>query len=176
LKTALIDCDGVLADFLSAALQGLSVKPSEIKTWELFNELSPDESRECKARMNSPYFWGHAIKPYETALGFGDRLQALGYERIVILTSPWSLKLISSRMDWLNEHFGSQFDAIIFDSKKSQYRGDLFIDDKVSNVIEWKFQNPDGVALLFDQPYNREANLPRLMGWDNLETLLKEAA
>lgn len=177
MKTALIDVDGVLAAFLDAALAGFSKRPDQIKTWELFSELPKDEATACRERLNSPYFWAHWVKPYDSAIGFGDRLNNLGYTRIVVLTSPWSQETIPARMEWLVRHFKSQFDAVIFDSEKAHYVGDLFIDDKIENIEKWQKANPKGTALLMDHTYNRSAkHLCRLNGWNDLAAALKRAA
>lgn len=178
MKTALIDCDGVLCDFVTPALRGTSRRTEEVKEWNFIeNLLNAEERKYVKEKLASPYFWAHEIKPREDARGFGDRLQRLGYERVVIVTSPWNKEVMAARAEWLYKHFGTQFDALVFDGKKAEYAGDLLIDDGLHNLDSWSLRQGSlqQNAICMAAPYNVGWN-PRIDDWTQLDEVLKARA
>lgn len=161
-KTALVDVDGVLADFTTAALRGTQLSSENVTQWDFFSQLSVAEAKLVRDRLHYPMFWRSDIRPIETARGFGDRLRVAGYEEVVLITAPWSKQTMAARTEWLVEHYGGQFDALVFDKNKARHRGDLLIDDKPSNLTEWQSAN-SGLAICYEQPYNAEFTASEFM-------------
>lgn len=171
---ALVDVDGVCADFLTAALDGVDLLPSDVKGWDFFSQLTDEESRYVRKKLASPYFWAHAIEPIESAMGFGDRLERLGYKHIIVVTSPWCKEVMGARVDWLNKHFGGQFDALCFQKRKSTIHGDLMIDDGIHNLNEWTAAHPQGKGILMSTNYNQGCDkYMRMANWSGLEDALR---
>lgn len=169
----MVDVDGVLADFTGAALRGTSLKPENVKSWELFDQLNPEEVKYVKDKLSSPYFWAHEIKPREDARGFGDRLSALGFDHIIVVTSPWNQEVIAARAEWMYKHFKNQFDALAFEKHKQCVPGDLLIDDGVHNLSAWaKVHGYEG-AVCMAQPYNVDKWSPRIANWYELEEVVR---
>lgn len=56
---------------------------------------------------------------------------------------------------WLDRQFAATPRSVVFTHNKAHIWGDLILDDKADNVDEWADTHPDGIALLWDAPYNR---------------------
>jgi hypothetical protein len=74
------------------------------------------------------------------------------------------------RLIWLERQLAAQRDNIVFTHDKSHVWGDVFLDDKPENVDGWAAVQPNGVALLWDAPYNRDwssrhPNARRVTAW-----------
>jgi 5'(3')-deoxyribonucleotidase len=65
--------------------------------------------------------------------------------------------------------------AYIPTSAKEKVAGDVFIDDKLKNVVNWQVAHPSGRAYLYDAPYNQNSGKlywPRRFTWDRVGELL----
>lgn len=180
--TALVDCDGILSDFLGAALlalkaaSGVLVLRETITTWEIFDSVEPGLQRYkqktydlLKARLGCS-----TIRPYE---GSGKGMRALQeVAHVVIVTSPFhgSDTWMSERTAWLHRYFGIGHDDVIHAKKKHHIKGDIFVDDSPANVGDWAAAHHGALALLWDAPYNRKetpAGSQRVHGWEELVAL-----
>jgi 5'(3')-deoxyribonucleotidase len=157
-KRILLDVDGVIADFTSAYLEianklaGTDWKHDDQTDWNLgfLPGLAAVENEAWKA-VGLPGF-ARRIKAYDGAIDGVRRLAELG--DIYIVTSPvWMHGLAEGetqeahelhgrtfcydRVRWLEEHFGLARNHIIFAYDKHLVEGDVFIDDKPSNVENW---------------------------------------
>lgn len=102
--------------------------------------------------------------------------------RVIWCTAPWlsSKTWDYDRRTWLQKNFKTQPTDCILAHQKQLIRGDVFIDDKPKHVLEWRAQNPKGIALLFSQPWNEGATVPEgekeftRFTWADTEALLKE--
>lgn len=160
-KTALIDCDGVLADFTSHVCAGTSLKPSEVTNWDLFSLMPAVEAYTARQRCSEPRFWS-TMRTYPDAIRLLTTLRELEY-RVHIITSPWSWETAGARVEWLSRHFPGLYDEVILTRSKHNYPGDLFIDDNTDNVLNWRAANPGKLGIIFSQPYNKDAiDIPRL--------------
>jgi 5'(3')-deoxyribonucleotidase len=176
----LLDVDGILADFIGAALRYLfdqsgTVVPYErVRTWEIFDSIPP----ELQGYKDSVYdrFRSHgactSICPYE-----GSRMgvhHLHGLAEVVIVTSPFpgSETWMYEREQWLKFHYNIARDHIIHACSKHYVKGDIFVDDKASHVISWAEAHPTGMSLLWSAPTNEHEELPdtvsRVAGWDQL--------
>ena len=141
--TVLLDVDGILADFTTAALRvvhaktGRMYKPSDVKTWDLFDSIpEPAAKAAVYAEMKEPGGCS-SIPLYPEALEGIARLSQDA--EIVIVTSPWkgSDTWAGERERWLEEHFGAHISHVIHARQKERVHGDIFVDDKASHVNGW---------------------------------------
>lgn len=165
----LIDCDGVLADFVAHVLRltGSDVAPEQMKTYDIF-EVVGEEHQDFL--LSNPEFW----RTLPVIPGAQEGVKAIRAEpdaEIVVVTSPWhSCKgWLEARCTWLKEHFGIEPADIISARRKELIRGDVLIDDRLKNVEAWQQAWPDGKAYIFDQPYNLDVEWPedRRITWAN---------
>lgn len=75
---------------------------------------------------------------------------------------------LQEKYDWLQHHAPSLIRRLIITKDKTLVRGDILIDDKPritgSLVPTWQH-------VIFDQPYNRHVEGPR-MSWDKIDEFL----
>lgn len=176
----LLDCDGILSDFIGAALlalhaeSGLSIEREAIRTWEVFDSLPPEAQAYrtrvydlLKAKLGCV-----SMCVYDGAKEGVARVQELA--EVVIVTSPFpgSDTWMSEREKWLKSHFGLTRDHVIHTSAKHHVKGDFFVDDKTDHVVKWAEAHPAGRAMLWNMKYNENDELPdnvsRIVGWDQL--------
>lgn len=174
----LLDCDGVLSDFVGAALgvigevTGRWYGPSEVTRWDFGNLFESErESRAVWAELSGP----GVAQELEVLPGAVDavlRLRDAGHE-IYVVTSPmpncptWTYE----RELWLRDHFGIDRGHIIHTSAKSLVCGDVLVDDNLDNVGGWVAVHRGGAGVLIDAPYNRDlrpeamTRVPSLAAW-----------
>ena len=162
---ALVDVDGVLARFLDAhlaavhAVTGRRFFPEDFpghETFDIIGEAYRDDiEQEWKARG-----FCESLRPYPGArLGIATLRDVA---RVRFVTAPvhgphWHWE----RTRWLERHVGARPRDIIFAHDKRVIRGDVFVDDNPDHIDSWCEANPSGRAILWTQPYNRSAKLPR---------------
>ena len=140
MKVALIDCDGVVADFGRHTLDLLGmqdVPSSEIKTWSMTDVFS-DRKGDMEGLWATPEFWA-TLPLIDGAVDGVKNIERKGYD-IVWLTSGyepcplwWHL-----RLNWLRENFGTHDHALCAMHKKWLVDGSFFVDDKLSHVKKWR--------------------------------------
>ena len=76
--------------------------------------------------------------------------------RVVVITARMGDAATSWTTEWLKKN-GLPYDEVIASSeaRKSEHRTDILIDDFIGNVEEFR-RNTTGVAVLVDQPWNRD--------------------
>jgi len=184
--TALVDCDGVLADFVQAALDALHAltsrryQPTQITSWELFDSLPAEE----KMHQHSVYSrlkgrGGCAgIPVYPGAKEGIESLREVA--DVVIVTSPFygSDTWVSERTRWLKDNFGINPDDIIHTKNKERIHGNIFVDDKPEHVEAWlKYwqhqEYYDVLGLLWgaDRTTAAHPHLTRVSDWPTLRQL-----
>lgn len=176
----LLDADGVICDFIGAALlalraeSGVLVPRESITTWEIFDSVPEDLQKHkanvyglLKARLGC-----FSMRPYDGAKDGVRRLKELA--EVVVVTSPFpdSDTWMSEREKWLHSHFGIISHNVIHARAKHHVKGDIFVDDKTSHVVTWADAHPQGTALLWNMKYNEQDELPdnvsRVVGWGQL--------
>ena len=65
-----------------------------------------------------------------------------------------------------------------FLSQKEFFDSDVLVDDKDENIIKWHMRHPSRLAIVKDQPWNREKQFPpavrRATTWSSLSDALEE--
>ena len=179
LPRVLLDVDGVLADFLSPSLEILSRLsgqlwvPSDFPTWDLFDTVSREFERPFFDDVNK-LGWCQALPVYEDAIEGVSRLRE--HADIYIVTSPmnhvptWT----HEREQWLKEHFSIEPKKVVHTSAKYICRGDVLVDDRPSNIEAWEAEHPDGVGLLWNQPYNQGVRVGvRVRTWAQVRLIVE---
>lgn len=159
----LLDVDGVIIDTNECILDFIHrftdkrFHASQIKAWDVFEglgfpELDPLWREACHTEELC-----YKMKPYVGAPKFLHYLKQMA--DVVIVTAPlkgcktWH----SQRTDALLHHFGIEANKVIFAGEKHHVHGDFLIDDRLSNVVEWKkYWKCHGDALVFNQSWNQE--------------------
>lgn len=175
----LLDCDGVLGDFVTPALRvvdrltGKQYLHDDVTDWDL-GLLVPERMRDV--------FWNElagpgftcAMKPYPGAQDAVARMRESHEVYVVTAHMKNARTWVYDRDAWLAEHFGFTADHIVHTKAKQLVRGDLFVDDNPGNVAKWSAANPRGRGFLYDRPYNRDANAARVHGWGDVLDELAE--
>jgi 5'(3')-deoxyribonucleotidase len=177
MATILLDCDGVLADFTGHIHAVISraypdvMTPDRWTSWDFMRDhYTADQRALASARLREPDFW-ETILPIVGARAAVERLVQAGHA-IHVVTSPWRScrEWATVRTEWIGRHFDLDHRHVHVSADKSLFTGRVFVDDKPEHVAEWRAAHTAeemlGVhGLLFDQPYNRQVQLPRVPGW-----------
>lgn len=170
----LVDIDGVLANFakslysLAYMVTGKIFREKDLSSWDLNQNFSPEEEAAVWGVLTETKGFVLDIDPYEYTAQFLHELRTLG--TVVAVTSPqFTPYWMYERGLWLMEH-GFTKETIILADSKYHTQGDVFIDDKPSNVDSWVEANPKGLGFFLAKPYTR--HIPTkgiaLESWDEI--------
>lgn len=186
-KIILVDMDGVLSNFEAACLRDWKLSyPSapyvglqDRRSFDIRDDyslltkrISGDEStgRTLMDKiMRLPGFYG-TFGIIEGASQALEEMLVEGYE-VFICTAPMSNPdCIRNKVDWVQRNLGKQWvERLIVTKDKTLVRGDILIDD--NPVITGKLY-PSFVHVVFDQPYNREVDNDRIVGWSQWRSVI----
>jgi len=156
----LLDCDGVIADFLTPFLHYVnhfgrtSHTLSEMSKWDLYESFSvPQDIRDLvDAKINEEGF-AQTLSLYPGAQDGVAALQAIA--DVYVVTSPWSSPTWNhDRRLWLKKHFDIGGDHLIATRAKHVCAGDVLIDDKTSTLERWNECHPRGLPIRWAGPNN----------------------
>lgn len=168
----LLDCDGVLADFVGAALElindqlGKRFTRDDVTGWDFTASLGlqPDVGAWIKRQIGATKGFASSLDAYPGAVDGVRRLCEVA--EVYVVTAPWNSNATWAfeRESWLKHNFGIGHDRVIHTSAKHLVHGDILVDDKTSTCKQWRAAWPDGVVLRWSTPHNwREA-------WDGTST------
>lgn len=180
----LIDCDGVLSHFLDAYLSVVNHvlkrnhTEEDVTEWAIERALglTEEQQKEIHSYVASRGFATH-LQPYDGSIEAMTRLRA--NHDVYIVTSPLhgSPTWMHDRERWLESTMGISRDRVIHTAAKHCVSGDVFIDDKPENVRNWQAAHPNGIALLWHQPYNwapeHRGDLMVCHSWQHLFDILE---
>lgn len=178
----ILDVDGVVADFVGHTINVLGdLAPpggrDAFTAWDMVSVMSPD-ARTLAAREWRRQGWCLTMPVLPDAQNAVDRLSLRA--DVVWATAPMSRAphWMYERAAWLDRMFAADPDNIVFAHDKSHVWGDVFVDDKPENVDRWASVHRDGVALLWDAPYNRgwvrrHPNARRATAWRDVFDALR---
>lgn len=158
MSVVLLDCDGVLADFVGHMIARLNAHGHaipEVKKYDFLRAFDEPVGVLARRLLEDPAHWAH-IPPYDVRAQV-DALRSDGHD-VVCVTSPWlsCASWCSVRRDWLKRHFGFHHNDVIVTARKHLVRGDAFIDDRWDAVAAWGNANPMGLALLMDRSWTKD--------------------
>jgi 5'(3')-deoxyribonucleotidase len=158
--TVLLDCDGVLSDFITATLDALFTasgqqhQHDDVRHWEVFDSLPP----EAQVYKSEVYEYlkkeggCFGIPLYAGSQDGVARLQAIA--DVIIVTSPFkgSKTWTHEREEWLEKYFSIAHENVIHAKRKEFVRGDFLIDDKPKNLQSWREAQPEGRPIYWKNP------------------------
>lgn len=162
----LLDCDGVMSDFVGATLRylnlqlGYGLKYEDVTSYDMLRDLPLHD----KDRKKLETYWTTTdihtdTKPLVSAAWGYTQLVSAGHD-VRVLTAPLysSRGWMAERVYWLGHHIGVPAKHIIFASheEKPYIEGDVLVDDRTDTVEVWASVRPTGLAVLFQQPWSTE--------------------
>ena len=174
MKRVLLDCDGVLADFIGSVLDavadeiGIRYTHEDIKEFNFTKALNldADVARRVKRTISEGPGWWFALAPFPEAIEGVAKLREVA--NVYIVTSPWNShpNWLHEREAWLKKHFGIPHSHVVACSAKYIVSGDLLVDDKTDALVKWEdeqkswWQNEDGTkgetfGVQWQTPHNR---------------------
>lgn len=175
----LVDMDGVIADWGRAYGESLDrhgyaaagiPRHRDQTGFNLNAGRTAEEKRIIASVMVEPGFYSR-LQPIPGAMTALKTMLKEGHD-VRIVTSPWvsNRTCASDKLNWVVERYGSHWGArVIITTDKTLVHGDVLIDDKpsVTGVAE-----PLWTHILFDQPYNRDVDRPRITAWSEWRRVL----
>lgn len=189
--TLLLDVDGVIADFpqhyrnLAQSICDRTLPAlSECRVWRMSEALGLSE-RETK-RVDMMLQRPQTAYELEPMAGAVPSVRALTKcADVYFVTSPIELSptWCYDRTNWLVRQFGAEIgERVVHTYYKYLVHGDVFVDDKVSNVAAWQARWKDKAGVAWAAPFNENDPLLDVHGirrtgdWDDVFSLLVEAA
>lgn len=175
---ALVDCDGILSDFIGGALATLnelydtSFQREHVTEFDFTKALgmSAPAAAAAKRAIGSAVGFARHLDVYPGAIDGMRRLHDIA--EVYVVTSPWNSNptWCHDREAWLDRHFGIPHARVIHTSAKHLIAGDVLVDDKTSTCEAWRAAWPSGTAVQFGTPHNRRDawDGARAANWDEL--------
>jgi 5'-nucleotidase len=168
----LLDMDGVLADFEAGFLNHwLRLHPDkdhvpiEARKSFYIDDDYPEAHRALVGGIFEMERFYAELPPIEGAITGLRAMMAAGHE-VRICTSPLTAYryCVPEKYEWVERHIGADFiHNVVVTKDKTLVVGDILVDDRP----EVKgLRTPDWKHVLYDQPYNRDRETPR-MTWGN---------
>jgi 5'(3')-deoxyribonucleotidase len=165
----LLDVDGVLSDFVGGVVRAAKTYGhapiTPITTWDVFSHFDPPIGRVMKSLDVKGQGFCRDLEPLPGAIEAVRHLRKIS--DVYAVTTPWdSLYWVHERTRWLHEHFGLPFAKQVHTAAKHLVSGDVFVDDKPSNVTAW-IENQEGDCFLWGTDQNRgQLEHFRTTNWD----------
>ena len=151
----LLDSDGVIADFVRAALRlhGSALTPADLTSYHLEPQMGITPTEFWRGINGAgPEFWAN-LEPYPWFSQLYNGLKAI--DRVMIVSRPgWSWQSYAGKKMWFDRMFGERFrDICLIKDKDLLARPTrVLVDDAPQNIAS--FLAADGEACLFPQPWN----------------------
>lgn len=182
-KTILVDLDAIVADLATdwLALYNAAhpdkppVTVAGVDKWDIGKAIG---DKSIDKYLNTPGLYIN-LKPFPGAIEALRAISKMKWKNgtpaydIIFLTSAISAPhILADKSAWLRQHFpfiGPK--NHMYGYKKGLVRGDFLIDDAPKNLLNWKANNPDGITMTINYPYNKEAEVDfRAGNYDDMET------
>ncbi len=176
----LLDVDGVIADWTGAVAGRIfeyGGGTMDRTKWFRDSDLPPNVRTRVMMALAEPNFC-FKFDPLPGALEAIKELRAAGCE-VQFVTAIWdSPTWVYDRNRWLRKHkLISGTSGVTYTKDKHLVKGDIFVDDKISNVEHWKAAWPNGIAVLWAQPWNANqlfnVGIQRFNDWSRLVSLAR---
>lgn len=172
----LLDCDGVVADWTKAVKELCERCGHKLDETQWFERgvLPKDVYDRVTAGISARDFnFGFDVLPFAREAIFDMR--AAGIE-VHFVTSLWDCPTwVYDRNRWLRMNgLAKAPSGVTYTKDKYVVKGDIFVDDKISNVEKWAAAWPNGIAICWAQPWNTKWTGPknnRFNNWDRLVQL-----
>lgn len=179
----LLDCDGVLADFIGGVLPiinellGTSHTPEDVTEFSFADalRLTPEQAAKVKRAIGTEPRLADRLLVYPGARDGVRRLREIADVHIV--TSSWDSNETweFDRKKWLRRNFDIGHHDITFTAEKHRVTGDVLVDDKTNTCDAWRTAWPTGVAVQWSTPHNRRDpwDGPCTNDWGHLIEIVK---
>lgn len=164
----LLDCDGFLSRFQQRALgivervTGRRYVEADVKEYDFCKALglTTAEKKIVMDAISDQRGFALGMEVYDGAIEAVRSVREIAAVRIV--TSPWDSNetWMSERTRWLRQNFGIPSNHVYHLSEKESVFGNVFVDDKVENVIAWHKAWPREMAVLWRNAHNQDAVTP----------------
>jgi 5'(3')-deoxyribonucleotidase len=171
-RRVLLDCDGVLADFVGGALKLINEAlctrfvHADVTEFDLATSLglSASQGSQIKRLIGSAPRLAAGLAVLPGAVEGVMELRARA--EVYIVTSSWDSNETweYDRKAWLARWFDIPRSRIIFAHDKHVVCGDVLVDDKTSTLEAWRAAHPGGVAVQWQNLHNRRD------AWDGVST------
>ncbi len=177
-----LDVDGPLTDFHRKARLvirdefGYDLPLSAYKEWDVTSVLPTQEEKDRMNQLIARPGWATSMLPDEAAEQAVRALRSYGAD-ILFATAPHpqSKTWKEEREAWLIEHFGAHHLEVAHIHRKDFLVGDMFVDDKPSNVRGWQKSNPAGAGFLWKKDYNQaETGYVFAESWEPIISLARD--
>lgn len=165
-----LDVDGVLAKFVDGVFRKYKIPASEcdVTQWDFFELFGIDPKSFWENTDTT--FWEN-LETYDWAHSLVSRLSSYGKLRFATTASgcPYAA---SAKQRWIFRNFGVRpSDVIIIQDKYllASSENHILIDDYTENCLKWN--EAGGLAILFAQPWNQDAQIKRHSYEDTLSTI-----
>lgn len=175
--TLLIDVDDVMVDLLGSVIEHIKVVegttyPRDVFVkHEFFDSINRQDLRPAWKLKIDKGNYVYNLKEIDGAI---EAIETFRSMDIIMhpVTAPMygSATWIHERSLWLMERMKFPFDDQIHTAAKHMIYGDVMIDDRPKNLEGFLKRNPNGKAMLFDQPWNRSIQGPwiRVKSWNEV--------
>jgi hypothetical protein len=167
----LLDVDGPLtAGFTARACLelrrcGVEAWPDDVTDWDIFacfGVKGTDVEKTCYARMSAPGYC-YDFAPNAGAVAFCEWARQRNHD-VYAVTAPLgsSPTWAYDRERWLKDDLRFAGNRVVHAADKAVVGGDMFVDDKPSNVADWAKAHPGRLAVLWRATYNRGFEWPHV--------------
>jgi len=177
----LLDCDGVLADFVTGTICAHGIRDfdhDDVDCWAYYEKWGLTAAQfwdKCSGRE----FW-ETLPPYPWAVELYRKLSEIG-EVTIVTSPPRDPEACTGKMNWLRAVLGIDPGQVFVGSRKSLMAryDNILIDDHTGNTDP--FEAHGGAVFLFPQPWNGYANgtwqrvVERTRGYAEFVNLAKKA-
>lgn len=160
MATVVVDLDGVCYEWSRTAMymlrryRGLSFQHSESQSWDYIQENIPAEEWDWlwnEGVEQGLFRYGHMVKDCRWAL---EGIHSLGHDIKICTHRPDTA--VNDTLEWVTYHFKGiplrDIRILSNGEPKTVVSGDILIDDKPSNIVQWAKGNRE--AILFSRPWN----------------------
>lgn len=172
----LFDVDDVIVDFADAFIKfvaehGVTCTKNDLTDHDFFKAINRlDLEIPWRKRIEQGGYVS-SLKPLPGAL---ENIKSLQKNHdVYACTAPSHVNnWMFERMEWLITHAGISHKMQHHTHAKFAVGGDVFVDDRTSNLKKYVDRNPNTMLILFDQPSNRHDNDPRFNRARNWEEVM----
>lgn len=166
----LLDCDGILVDFITPTLDvlyevtGRRFEHDEVKEWDMMQSLGISKEVE-NVVFDRMKVEGVCLS---MPLYHGAQFGVSGLRRICdlyICTSPFGGPFWThEREEVLYKSFGIERSRVLHVRDKFVCAGDVLVEDKTSTLVKWREHHAGGLPIRWNKQYNFHDD------WDGLNT------
>lgn len=159
-KIIVCDIDDVLRDFNGKVLEIYNKENHTHYTMQDIKEFDNTKNLPLIKDFKHWLFNHHKVLTQGRPIQYNiNALNELYKTNTIVLATNQFEMTEDLTAQWIGEH-RVPYHALFFGKDKWLLKGDMIIDDKVSNVQKFVYHNPGSIGYLIDQPWNRIVTTP----------------